>query len=242
MELIRLAQLSVGQRLSEVSLGLARGEILGIIGPNGSGKSTLLHCLAGILAYRGRIEFAGADLEHLPSQSRAQQIAFLPQASHSAWSLRVEDIVTLGRLPWADEDPAIIASAMAQAGVSEWRTRRVDTLSGGEQSRVWLARVLAGQPLLLLADEPIASLDLYYQRHVMQSLRAYADDTHGVILSIHDLALAARYCDQLCLLNHGRIHAIGTPQQVLTAANISAVFKVQAHIDFTLTPPLIVPR
>ncbi len=242
MELMRLEQLNVGQRLTDVSLTLAHGEMLGIIGPNGSGKSTLLHCLAGILAYRGQVEFAGTNLEHLPSQARAQKIAFLPQASHSAWSLNVEDIVTLGRLPWADEDATAIANAMLQAGVSEWRTRRVDKLSGGEQSRVWLARVLAGQPLLLLADEPVASLDLYYQRHVMQSLRAYAKDARSVILSIHDLALAARYCDKICLLNQGRIHAIGTPQQVLTEANISAVFKVQAHIDFTVTPPLIVPR
>ena len=242
MDLIRLEQLNVGQRLNDVSLNLAHGEMLGIIGPNGSGKSTLLHCLAGILPYRGRVEFAGANLAHLPSQTRAQKIAFVPQASHSAWSLSVEDIVTLGRLPWADEDAPAIANAMAHTGVSEWRTRRVDTLSGGEQSRVWLARVLAGQPMLLLADEPVASLDLYYQQQVMQSLRGYAEDAQSVILSIHDLALAARYCDKLCLLNHGRIHAIGTPQQVLTEANISAVFKVQAHIDFTVTPALIVPR
>lgn len=242
MELIRAQDLSVDERLQGVDLTLAAGEVLGVIGPNGSGKSTLLNCLAGIQAHRGRLEIAGQPEQRLSANQRARQVALLPQSSQSAWALNVENIVTLGRLPWGDEDVDKIHNAMHQAGVWSWRERRIDQLSGGEQTRVWLARVLAGEPSVLIADEPVASLDLYYQRHILQLLRQYADEGRGVLVSIHDLALAARYCDRLCLMHQGRIYRTGTPRQVLTAEHLADVFQVEVHVDFSAQPPIIQPR
>ncbi len=253
MALIDVRRLSLPPRLADVSFSLAAGEMLGLIGPNGSGKSSVLHCLAGLLDCQGEIDFAGQAMRDLPARQRAQYIGLLPQACDSAWALDVEEVVALGRLPWGDRDERQMRRAMDQAGVAALRRRKVDRLSGGERARVWLARVLAGQPRLLLADEPIASLDLYYQRSVMDTLRRYADgadDTdgdgaagrRGVVLAIHDFSLAARYCDRLCLMRNGRVHAFGRPAQVLTEANLTAVFRVPVHVDLAADPPVIAAR
>ena len=242
MELMHARNLCVAERLHGVDLTLNAGEVVGIIGPNGSGKSTLLNCLAGVQRHHGQVNISGRPSQQLSPSQRAQQVALLPQASQSAWALDVESIVTLGRLPWGDEDRDKIHHAMHQAGVWQWRSRRIDQLSGGEQTRVWLARVLAGEPQVLIADEPIASLDLYYQRHILELLKAYASEARGVLVSIHDLALAARYCDRLCLMHEGRLYHSGTPQQVLTAAHLAEVFNVDVHVDFSVQPPIIQPR
>jgi iron complex transport system ATP-binding protein len=115
----------------------------------------------------------------------------------------------------------------------------VDQLSGGEQARVWLARLLAGEPRVILADEPLASLDLYYQQQVLKLLRRYTSRERAVILSLHDLSLAAAWCDRLVLMEAGRVVAVGTPQAVLTAENLRQVFRVEAEIDFSAAVPLL---
>ena len=130
---------------------------------------------------------------------------------------------------------------MEQAGVAGLATRKVDELSGGERARVWLARVLAGRPRVLLVDEPIANLDIHYQCQVMDVLRDYAREGHGVIIAIHDLSLAARYCDSLCLLSRGKAVALGRPEQVLTAPLLSETFGIGVHVDLQSDPPVVLP-
>jgi len=242
VDLIDTRHLSVGQRLVNINLNLVAGEMLGIIGANGAGKSTLLHCLAGIQPYQGNIRLAGTPLASIAERQRAQQLGFLPQSSHSAWALSVRDVISLGRLPWGDTNAEAIAQAAAAAQVQDWLDRQIDQLSGGQQARVWLARVLAGQPRVLLADEPVASLDLFQQQNVLRLLRRYAQSGRGVMLSIHDLSLAARYCDRLCLLHEGHLLAIGTPAEVLTGQHLQQAFQVDAHIDLDSDPPIIIPR
>ena len=242
MALIDVLNLSLPPRLAEIDFSLDAGEVLGIIGPNGSGKSTLLHCLAGLLPYSGKCLFEGDEIGKMSPLQRARSIGLLPQASDSAWSLSVEDVVSLGRIPWGDSDLSAVHQAMDYAGVSQLCKRKVDCLSGGEQARVWLARVLAGCPRLLLADEPIASLDLYYQRSVMETLRRYADGGHGVVLAIHDFSLAARYCDRLCLMANGQIYAFGSPSEVLTEDGLTEVFRVPVHVDLAAKPPVITTK
>lgn len=239
MALIESRELQLPGRLQPLSFQLQPGELLGLIGPNGAGKSSLLHCLGGIESYGGEVWLEGRELRQWSPQTRAQQIGLLPQRGQSAWALKVADIVALGRLPWGDEDAEAISRAAQLAGVEQWMQRPVAQLSGGEQARVWLARVLAGEPQLLLADEPLASLDLYYQCRVLECLRDYASGERAVILSLHDLALAARSCDRLCLLDHGRVHALGSPAQVLTVENLRAVYGIEAKIDLQAEPPLV---
>ncbi len=239
MALIKVCGLGLAQRLEAIDLSLRAGEVLGIIGPNGSGKSTLLQCLAGLLPYRGSCTLTGHELATLQPRQRAQAIGFLPQSCDASWPLAVEDIVALGRLPWGDADTARIDAAIEQAGVRALCGRRIDQLSGGEQARVWLARVLAGRPRVLLADEPIASLDLYYQHTIMDTLRRYADAGNAVVLAIHDFSLAARHCDRLCLLHEGRLHAFGTPAEVLRESELSTVFRIPVHVDLAARPPII---
>ncbi len=242
MVLIEARSLRVDRRLADVSLSLAQGEMLGVIGPNGSGKSTLLHSLAGLLKTEGDLRLEGECLRSMPARQRARRIGLMPQAAEVSWSLRVQDVVAMGRLPWLDQDSHAIRQAMTAAGVLELAGRKVDELSGGEQARVWLARVLAGQPCLLLADEPIAQLDLHYQCSVMDVLRDYAHRGHGVILAIHDLSLAARYCDSLCLLQAGRVRSQGRAQDVLEAPVLSDVFGIDIHVDLSFDPPIVVPK
>ena len=242
MALIEAQHVYVEQRIADVSFTLEDGEMLGIIGPNGSGKSTLLQVLAGILPYQGNINYTGQRLAALSPRQRAQHIGLLPQSCDSAWSLTVADVVALGRLPWGDEDAEAIGEAIIKSDIAPLLKRKIDQISGGERARVWLARVLAGQPRLLLADEPIASLDLRHQRSVMEVLRSQATNLRAVIVALHDLSLAARYCDTLCLMQGGQILAYGRPQEVLTEANLAKVFEIEVHVDLNANPPVIIPR
>ncbi len=239
MALIELRRWSVPGRLPALDLELEAGELLGIIGPNGAGKSSLLGSIASVLPSVGRIQIDGVDLKNLPSFERARRIALQPQSVEIVWSLKVRDVVALGRLPWGDEDAGIIRQAMEQAGILELADRGVDQLSGGEQARVWLARVLANQPRIWLADEPIASLDLRYQREVMQLLRRFAYDGGAVMLAIHDLPLAARYCDRLCLLDGQGGAVVGGIDEVINEERLSKVFGLPIQADLQADPPVI---
>ncbi len=242
--LLHVEGLGVGERLRDAGFDLRSGEVLGVLGRNGAGKSSLLQAVAGIVPHRGNVRLEGHNLDALPLSQRARLVGWLPQNSGSAWSLDVRDVVALGRLPWGDEDAQAIAGAARRTGIEALMARRIDQLSGGEQSRVWLARVLAGQPRVLLADEPIASLDLAYQRQILHLLRAYvdghaADAGHGVLLAMHDLGLAARYCDRVLLLDGGRIVALGTPAEVLTEERLSQVFDVPVRVRLGDDPPMV---
>jgi len=242
MALITIDNLTVEQRLKSVSLELQRGELLGLIGANGAGKSTLLHTIAGLQESSGNIKIDENPINSIPPHERARVVGIQPQAVSSAWALSVADIVALGRMPWGDENEAAIERAIERAGISEFRDRIIDQLSGGERARVWLARVLAGEPQLLLSDEPIASLDIHYQLAVMEVLKNYSREDNGVIVAIHDLSLAARFCDRLCLLDKGELIALGTPAEVLTEALLSRAYGVPVDIDLDRNPPVVLPK
>lgn len=239
MAVMQVKALSLPGRLVGVNLDVQPGELLGVIGPNGAGKSSLLESMAGILPCQGQVMLEDCDLQWMEPRERARLLAFLPQQTSVAWMLRVRDLIALGRLPWGDESPRIIEQAARSTGVEEWLDLPVNQLSGGEQARVWLARLLAGEPRVILADEPLASLDLYYQQQVLQLLQRYASQGRAVVLSIHDLSLAAAWCDRLLLLEAGRVCALGTPRDVLTRENLRQVFRVDAEIDFSATVPLL---
>lgn len=237
MALIVVDKVSLTQRLAQVSLALEPGELFGIIGPNGAGKSTLLESLAGLHPYQGKVVLDGRSLRALNPLQRARTIAFLPQKTETAWALRVRDVVALGRLPWGDESSPSIQRAIHDTGIDDWLDLPINQLSGGEQARVWIARLLAGDPRVILADEPLASLDLYFQQKILTLLRQYASKERSVMLSIHDLSLAAGWCDRLALMEAGRVIAIGTPSEVLTPENLKQVFRVDAEVDFNAAVP-----
>jgi len=242
MALMSIESLAVEQRLFDASLELHEGEVLGLIGPNGAGKSTLLNAITGLLPRSGRISLGGQDLALIDSLQRARQIALQPQFIESVWALSVHDIVSMGRLPWGDSDQSIIRAVMQQANIDAFADRHVDELSGGERARVWLARVLANQPVVLLVDEPVANLDIHYQQEVMQILLDYARAGHAVVIAIHDLSLAARYCDRLCLMDNGRIVKTDTIEAVLNNDTLSSVFKVEVYVDLDNQPPVVLAQ
>ena len=242
MALISTESLTIDKRVKGLSIELHRGEVLGLIGPNGAGKSTFLHALVGLEDYTGKIESDDVDLSGFSRTQRARLIGLQPQTVSSTWPITVRDVVTLGRIPWGDEDSDAINQAMQLAGISDFADRRVDHLSGGERARVWLARVLAGQPQVFLADEPVANLDIHFQLSVMDVLKDYAAQEHGVIVALHDLSLAARYCDKLCLLKEGECVAIGSPAEVLTESLLHSVYGVEVDVDLNRMPPVVLPK
>lgn len=242
MALMSAQNVSVENRIHSVTLNLHAGEVMGLIGPNGSGKSTLLNCMAGLLPCNGEVMLQSQPLTTMNPRQRAQTLGLLPQRSNSAWSLLVRDVVGLGRLPWGDENSSVIEQAMRLAQVSEFASRSIDTLSGGEQARVWLARVLAGQPKVLLADEPMASLDLLYQQNIIHTLCEYATQGHAVMVAVHDLSLAARYCNRLALMNQGRLMAVGAPSEVLHPQVLSQVYGLDVMVNLDTNPPIVMAR
>jgi iron complex transport system ATP-binding protein len=242
MALMSARDISVDGRVREISLDLNRGEVVGLVGPNGAGKSTLLNALAGTQQFEGKVWVDGVDTNDLSPRLRAQQIALQPQFHEVAWSLCVHDIVSFGRIPWGDSDQTIIVHAMQQANVEHLAQRRIDELSGGEKARVWLARMLANQARILILDEPVANLDIHYQHEVLKSLQVYACQQHAVIMAIHDLSLAARYCDRIYLIDRSRLIKEGTVKEVLTETLLAEVFKSDIYVNLESTPPVVLCR
>lgn len=226
--------------LDGITASFAPGAVTAILGPNGAGKSSLLACLAALRTPdTGKVTLDDISLATIPRQARARQIGFLPQTADIHWDIDVHTLVGLGRFPhsprWGTtaQDTAAVARAMAATDTAQFAHRSVETLSGGERGRVLLARVLAGEPRWLLADEPLASLDPAHQLDVLDTLRDVARTGAGVIVVLHDLNQAARVADSILLLRAGRIIAAGPPAEVLTEARIAQTYGVTAHIGHT---------
>jgi cobalamin transport system ATP-binding protein len=226
--------------VDQVSLAIAPGDMVGVLGPNGSGKTTLLKMLSGTLTpTAGTIQFDRRPLADWKRRDLARRIALVPQDTHAPFDFTVLDIVLMGRFPhlgaFALEGPADLAiarEALASTGTSAFEDRPFATLSGGEKQRVVIAGALAQSPELLLLDEPTASLDLGHQFDVQQLLTTLNRD-RGVtmVLSTHDLNLAAALCGQLILLRSGRVIAQGPTEDVLTPATVRALYGVDADVQ-----------
>jgi iron complex transport system ATP-binding protein len=235
--------------LNGISLSLSSGHLVALVGPNGAGKTTLLRALAGLVPSDGAIHVGGDALSSLPLRERARRFAYLPQGHIVHWPLPARDIVALGRYPHGATDPGRLAPKDAEAvlramqvtDVVEFSDRRVTELSGGERSRVALARVLAVEAPVILADEPTASLDPRYQIDVMKSLRAAADEGVLVIVVTHDLGLAARFADTVLVLSEGRLAAQGAPTDALSDDIMGEVFRVSAYRAEYQREAVIVP-
>ena len=221
--------------LQSLSAKAKSGEFIALIGPNGSGKSTLLKSLCGIISpSSGRITLKDKNIRDLSLKVRARNIAYLAQSREALPSMSVEDVVRLGRAPYrgglgkiSSEGEAAIASALSRTQSDIFKTRRFDSLSGGEQARVLLARALAVQAPVLLADEPIAALDPFYQLSMMEILKAEASSGKTVISALHDLSLAAQFADRIWMMHHGQIIADGKADDVLNAENLKTVFGIK---------------
>ena len=211
------------------------GELTAVIGPNGAGKSSLLSCLAGILPpAAGNLHLGDSPAATVSAAKRARLIGYLPQQESPAWAMAAEDLVALGLLPWGRSIERAqrrqrVAHALAEVDAAAFARRPVTQLSGGELRRVQLARLLVGQGPVLIADEPGAALDIRHQLQLMQTFRRQADSGKTVILALHDLPLAARYCDRILLLQDGRLRAQGTPEQVLTPAQVGDVYGIRSE-------------
>ena len=248
--------------LTEVDLDLRRGEVTVLVGPNGAGKSTLFGVLAGDIApLAGTVRIiagspaAGgsasrelADVSALRPKELSRRRAVQMQDSRLAFSFTARDAVEMGRAPWVgtpeeERDDEVIAAALAAGEVTHLAARQVPSLSGGERSRVAFARLLAQETEILLLDEPTAALDIRHQEQVIAAARARARAGATVMVIVHDLSLAAAYADRIVLLEDGRVRAVGSPAEVLTAELLSEVYQ---HPVTVLTAPeggelLIVP-
>jgi iron complex transport system ATP-binding protein len=235
--------------LHDISLSLLSGHLVALVGPNGAGKTTLLRALAGLIPSDGPIHVDGEALSSLPLRERAKRFAYLPQGHMVHWPLPARDIVALGRYPHGATDPArlpprdaeAVLRAMQAVDVVEFAERRVTELSGGERSRVALARVLAVEAPIILADEPTASLDPRHQIDVMKGLRAAADKGVLVIVVTHDLGLAARFADHALVLAEGRLASQGAPTEALSEQVMADVFRISAYRTEYQREAVIVP-
>ena len=224
--------------LDGVTMHAGRGQLVGLIGPNGAGKTTLLRAVSGILGYRdGTVRLEGADLESLSSREIAAGLALVPQIAPYTHGFTSIELVLMGRYPHlgrfqieGKEDDRIARDAMRLTETEQFADRTLDTLSGGERQRVFVSRALAQQPRVLLLDEPTSNLDVLHQLKVFDLVRRLVDDGLTAIAAIHDLNMAARYCDRLLLLSGGRVIAEGTPEEVLTPTTIESAFGVRAAV------------
>ncbi len=250
--MLRVENLSIrrgGKTVLEgLELELRPGEMLGVLGPNGAGKSTLLGALCGELEpAEGLVLLDERGLDDWPGVARAQRLAVLPQSSSLGFAFPVEAVVGFGRLPHSsgrERDVQIVAEALAAADASHLAGRSYLALSGGQRQRIAIARALVLKPALILLDEPTSALDPLHQHTTLQAVHDFARRGASVLVILHDLNLAARYCDRLLLLQNGRPHLLGTPEEVLRPEPLRAVFGlevlVQRHPE--RGHPLIVAR
>ena len=220
--------------LDDVGFTVARGRFCAIAGPNGAGKTTLLHLILGLLpGATGEVRFDHADLRAMPRGQRARTIAFVEHAARTELPYTTRDVVALGRIPHATpntDDAAIAERALALVGLSALAGRDYGSLSGGEQQRVQIARALAQEPRLLLLDEPTSHLDLKAQVATLALLREQARAGMTVVAALHDLTLAAAFCDDILFLKRGRVAAFGPPHAIIDADLVRAVYDVPAAV------------
>lgn len=236
--------------LDGVDLQVAPGEVVGLIGPNGSGKSTLIKLLSGVMAgYQGRIRLAGRDLAARSRRDTARILAVVPQEPIFGFPFTALEIVLLGRHPHlgrlvfeSARDIELAREALSRCDALHLAERNIQELSSGERQRVVVARALAQEPRVLLLDEPGSFLDIRHQVALYEMVRALAADRGmSVLLVIHDLNLAAEYCDRAYLLHRGRVHASGPIAEVMTYANLTHVFETDIYVDSNdLTGKLVV--
>jgi len=225
--------------ISDVTLGFDENEFVGLIGPNGAGKSTLLNLLMGLHPpEKGQAYISEHDIAQLARKNIARNISFVPQDVSIEYAFSVREIVAMGRNPhlgaFQVESPSdldIIDRAMKKTDILTMAERRVDQLSGGERQRVFIARALAQETPILLLDEPTASLDLCHQLSLLTLVRQLCGEGLLAIAALHDLNLAARFCDRLILLDQGIVVAQGTPIEVLTKENLYRYFSIEAEVE-----------
>ena len=223
--------------LKDVSFDLPRGKLVGLIGPNGAGKSILVRSILGLVENaQGQILLDDKNLSDFSLKEKAQHISYAPQGAPVHWPLNVDHLVSLGLIPhlspWQSlslEQNNLIQKALQKTDVLHLSNRCVTTLSGGERARVMLARAMVTGSQYLLADEPTPALDPYHQIKIMEILKELAWANHGVLVVLHDLNMAHKYCDQLILLNDGIIISQGTPNEVLTDQNLSDAYQIKVH-------------
>ena len=226
------------QLLERVDLRAQSGQFVGLIGPNGAGKTTLLRSISNVLSYdEGSVHLLGDDLAKLPARQVAEILALVPQIAPYTQGFTAFELVLMGRYPHmgrfqveGKEDDAIAERAMRLTETESFATRTLETLSGGERQRVFLARAIAQQPRVLLLDEPTSNLDVLHQLKILKLVRDLVDEGLTAVAAIHDLNMAARFCDRLVLLAEGEVQTEGAPGDVLTAETIEAVFGVEAAV------------
>jgi iron complex transport system ATP-binding protein len=225
--------LTTPHRLHDVTAQLRAGRVTAICGPNGAGKSTLLATLAGLIApARGTVTLTGQPIAQLSPADRARRIGYLPQSGEVAWNLSVRTLAALGRLPHRTglaENTRIVAEVLAALDLEPLADRPLSTLSGGERARALLARVLVTQPQWILADEPLAALDLAHQRALAHRFATLAQAGRGVVLVVHDLALAMNHADHVIVLDSGKVAAQGRPEDALSEAVIAKVWNLKSR-------------
>lgn len=247
MSLLSVQNLSVTLRnrpvLQDVSFDIKPGEFVGLLGPNGTGKTSLMRAALGLLAATGH-----SSLAEMSTSERARAVSWMPQSREIAWPIPVENLVALGRLPHLPQglrlpatDQALVDQAISRMGLERFRQRAASRLSGGEQARALIARALAQDTPLLMADEPAAGLDPAHQISTMEVFAALADEGRSALVSLHDLGLAARHCTRLILLAEGGILADGTPAQVLTPDLMARAFGISVWHQNTAQGPVFQP-
>ena len=219
--------------IHDLSFSVAGGEMMGLIGPNGSGKSTLIKALSHVLTPKsGRVFLDGNEISKLHRSDMARMLGVVPQTPILPSSFTAFEIVLMGRNPHlgllryeSERDIEITYQAMERTNTLGFAERRIGELSGGEIQRIVIARVLAQEPETVLLDEPTANLDINHQLEILDLIKSLCTGNHlTVVITLHDLNLAAQYCDRLVLLKNGVLHARGTPQEVITTENIREVY------------------
>lgn len=222
--------------LKKVNVSISKGDLAVILGPNGSGKSTLLKCMDGILKIHfGCIEFDEKNLNNYDPDQLSRVIAYIPQYNEGLYGMSVFDAVLLGRKPYirwkpSDSDLSKVAKILRAFNLEDLAMRHVDALSGGQRQRVMIARAVAQEPSVLLLDEPTANLDLYHQMMVMELLYTLSHKGITVVITMHDINLAARFCTQALMLRDGVVFASGERSNVFTPKNIEALFDVKVTV------------
>ncbi len=234
--------------LDGIDLNVAEGEMLVLVGPNGAGKSTWLGALSGEIGLRhGEVLYGQRPVAGIRHTELARLRSVLTQENGVSFPFLVSEVVAMGRSPWARtvegrDDISAVAAAMEAADITHLAGRRYTQLSGGEKARVSLARVLAQSTPVVFLDEPTASLDLRHQEDVMRIGRRMADEGRTVVVVLHDLSLASAYADRLALISGGRLEALGSPTEVLTAERVERVYGLPVVLHEVAGRPVVVPR